>query len=190
MDATKDAPGRNDDGSGTAAVIEAARVLSRHKFPTRSSMRCFRARSRGLLGGKIMADYAKAQGWEVIANLNNDIIGNSCGSTALRRRPRPRLLRRAALAGREDLPRASAASAARMTARRAISPLPSPSSRDLGLGLDVRQIWRNDRFGRGGDHTEMLNAVTRQSASRSRWRITTTSTRTSGSRMASSSATP
>ena len=35
---------------------------------------------QGLLGGKILADYAKAQGWNVVANLNNDIIGNSCGS--------------------------------------------------------------------------------------------------------------
>ena len=61
--------------------------------------RC-RARSRGCYGGKILADYAKAQGWNVIANLNNDIIGNSCGSDGVcNDKARARLLRRAALAG-------------------------------------------------------------------------------------------
>ena len=80
MDATKDAPGANDDGSGTAAVIEAARVLSKHKFPGTIVYAALSGEEQGLHGGKIMADYAKAQGWNVIANLNNDIIGNSCGS--------------------------------------------------------------------------------------------------------------
>ncbi len=80
MDFTKDAPGANDDGSGTAAVMEAARVLSRHKFPGTIVYAVLSGEEQGLLGGKILADYAKAQGWNVIANLNNDIIGNSCGS--------------------------------------------------------------------------------------------------------------
>src|SRR5688572_28997880 len=80
MDFTKDAPGANDDGSGTAAVIEAARVLSKHKFPATIVYAALSGEEQGLHGGKIMADYAKAQGWNVVANLNNDIIGNSCGS--------------------------------------------------------------------------------------------------------------
>jgi Zn-dependent M28 family amino/carboxypeptidase len=82
MDATKDAPGANDDGSGTAAVIEAARVLSKHRFPATIVYAVLSGEEQGLYGGKILADYAKAQGWQVGANLNNDIIGNSCGSTA------------------------------------------------------------------------------------------------------------
>lgn len=80
VDFTKDAPGANDDGSGTAAVLEAARVLSKRKFPGTIVYAALSGEEQGLLGGKIMADYAKAQGWNVIANLNNDIIGNSCGS--------------------------------------------------------------------------------------------------------------
>src|SRR5688500_9944890 len=80
MDSTKDAPGANDDASGTAAVIEAAQVLSRRKFPMTIVYAALSGEEQGLLGGKILADYAKAQGWEVVANLNNDIIGNSCSS--------------------------------------------------------------------------------------------------------------
>ncbi|HEU4877338.1 MAG TPA: M28 family peptidase, partial [Sphingomicrobium sp.] len=80
MNATADAPGANDDGSGTAAVIEAARVLSKHKFPGTIVYAALMGEEQGLFGGKVLANYAKAQGWNVIANLNNDIIGNSCGS--------------------------------------------------------------------------------------------------------------
>ena len=80
MNATADAPGANDDGSGTAAVLEAARVLSKHKFPGTIVYAALSGEEQGLLGGKVLADYAKAQGWNVVADLNNDIIGNSCGS--------------------------------------------------------------------------------------------------------------
>ena len=80
MNFTSDAPGANDDGSGTAAVIEAARVLSKHKFPGTIVYAALSGEEQGLLGGKILADYAKARGWNVITVLNNDIIGNSCGS--------------------------------------------------------------------------------------------------------------
>jgi acetylornithine deacetylase/succinyl-diaminopimelate desuccinylase-like protein len=160
MDAVKDAPGANDDGSGTAATIEAARVLSRHKFPNTIVYAVLSGEEQGLYGGKILADYAKAQGWEVIANLNNDIIGNSCGSDrhcdAAHVRvfsEGPRWQGREALAaqqrslgGENDSP------------SRNLSRYVADLAEDLGLGLDVRQIWRNDRFGRGGDHTELLNA--------------------------------
>ena len=62
MDFTKDAPGANDDGSGTAAVIEAARVLSKHKFPGTIVYAVLMGEEQGLFGGKLLADYAKAQG--------------------------------------------------------------------------------------------------------------------------------
>jgi acetylornithine deacetylase/succinyl-diaminopimelate desuccinylase-like protein len=160
MDATKDAPGANDDGSGTAAVIEAARVLSRHKFPATIVYAVLSGEEQGLLGGKIMADYARAQGWDVIANLNNDIIGNSCGSDGhcdpghVRIFSEgPRWQGREALAGPQRSQGGENDSPSRNLSRY-IDTLAD----DLSLGLDVRQIWRNDRFGRGGDHTEMLNA--------------------------------
>src|SRR5438270_682215 len=80
MNFTSDAPGANDDGSGVAAVIEAARVLSKHRFPGTIVYATLMGEEQGLYGGKTLADYAKAQGWNVVTVLNNDIIGNSCGS--------------------------------------------------------------------------------------------------------------
>src|SRR5205823_3061389 len=73
-------PGANDDGSGSAAVLEAARILSKRKFPGTIVYSLDSGEEQGLYGAKVIAGYAKAQGWNVIANLNNDIIGNSCGS--------------------------------------------------------------------------------------------------------------
>ncbi len=160
MDFTKDAPGANDDGSGTAAVIEAARVLSRHKFPYTIVYAVLSGEEQGLHGGKILADFAKAQGWEVLANLNNDIIGNSCGSDRVCDAAHVRVFSEGPRwQGREDL-------AARQRSLGGENDAPSRNlsrwlddfAGDLSLGLDVRQIWRNDRFGRGGDHTELLNA--------------------------------
>jgi acetylornithine deacetylase/succinyl-diaminopimelate desuccinylase-like protein len=160
MNATSDAPGANDDASGTAAVIEAARVLSRHKFPYTIVYAALSGEEQGLLGGKIMADYAKAQGWEVIANLNNDIIGNSCGSDGRCDDAHVRIFSEGLRwQGHEDLAaRIRSLGGENDSPSRNISRWMDHFADDLGLGLDVRQIWRNDRFGRGGDHTEMLNA--------------------------------
>lgn len=161
MDFTKDAPGANDDGSGTAAVIEAARVLSRRKFAGTIVYAALSGEEQGLLGGKILADYAKAKGWNVIANLNNDIIGNSCGSDGVCNANTVRVFSEGlrwqggdelraqvrSIGGENDSP-------SRNLSRyldRLVERLPE-------IGLDVMQVWRNDRFGRGGDHTEFLNA--------------------------------
>ena len=161
MDFTKDAPGANDDGSGTAAALEAARVLSRSKFPGTIVYAALSGEEQGLLGGKILADYAKAQGWNVVANLNNDIIGNSCGSDGVCNANQVRVFSEGPRwQGREDL-------AARQRSLGGENDSPSRNlSRYLDglaekypqIGLDVMPIWRNDRFGRGGDHTEFLNA--------------------------------
>ena len=80
MNSTSDAPGANDDGSGVAAVMEAARVLSKHKFPGTIVYAALSGEEQGLYGGKVLANYAKAQGWNVVTDLNNDIIGNTCSS--------------------------------------------------------------------------------------------------------------
>lgn len=160
MDFTSDAPGANDDGSGTAAVIEAARVLSKHEFPATIVYAILSGEEQGLLGGKIMADYARAQGWQVMANLNNDIVGNSCGSDGHCDAGHVRVF--------SEGPRADADDALRADQRSRGGENDSPSRNlsryvdsladDMSLGLDVRQIWRPDRFGRGGDHIEMLKA--------------------------------
>ncbi len=61
-------------------MIEAARVLSRYRFAGTIIYGVLSGEEQGLNGGKILADYARAQGWQVEANLNNDIVGSSCGS--------------------------------------------------------------------------------------------------------------
>jgi len=161
MDFAKDAPGANDDGSGTAAVLEAARVLSKHKFAGTIVYAVLSGEEQGLLGGKILADYARAQGWNVIANLNNDIIGNSCGSDKVCEAKTvrvfsegPRWQGREALAAQQRSLGGENDSPSRNLSRF----LDSLAERHPEIGLDVMQIWRNDRFGRGGDHTELLNA--------------------------------
>lgn len=160
MNATADAPGANDDGSGTAAVIEAARVLSRHKFPATIVYAILSGEEQGLLGGKVLADYAKAQGWDVIANLNNDIIGNSCGSDGHCDAAHVRVFSEGPRwQGREALAAAQRSRGGENDSpSRNLSRYLDSLADHLSLGLSVRQIWRNDRFGRGGDHTELLNA--------------------------------
>jgi acetylornithine deacetylase/succinyl-diaminopimelate desuccinylase-like protein len=152
-------PGANDDGSGTSTLIEAARVLSKHKFSGTIVYAALSGEEQGLYGGKVIAAYAKAQGWNVIADLNNDIIGNSCGSDGICDSSHVRVFsegprwqghedlaaRQRSLGGENDAP------------GRNISRFLDTLADRLGIGLDVRQIWRNDRFGRGGDHSEFLN---------------------------------
>ena len=157
---TADAPGANDDGSGTAAVIEAARVLSRHRFPATIVYAALSGEEQGLHGGRILADYARAQGWEVVANLNNDIIGNSCGSDGVCDDANVRVFSEGLRWQGGDALRGQVRSQGgeNDSPSRNLSRYLASLAEDLSLGLEVRQIWRNDRFGRGGDHTEFLNA--------------------------------
>jgi len=153
-DATRDAPGANDDGSGTALVLEAARVLSQQKYPTTIIYAALSGEEQGLYGGKLLADYAAAQGWKVKAVLNNDIVGNTRGSDGLIDDAHVRVF--------SEGPRADATDALRSAQRRDGGENDSPSRRlsrwiaGLGAadarGLAVRQVWRADRMGRGGDH--------------------------------------
>ena len=76
MDFTTDAPGANDNASGMAGTIEAARVLSKYKFESSIIYVGLSGEEQGLFGGSGLAKYAKEQGWEIIGILNNDMIGN------------------------------------------------------------------------------------------------------------------
>jgi hypothetical protein len=157
LDAKGDAPGANDDGSGTAAVIEAARLLSKQKFPATIVFAVLSGEEQGLLGGKLLAETAKAKGWQVEAVLNNDIIGNSRGSGGARDDKTVRVFsegtkavetpeqanRRRYNGGEVDSPARNLS--------RYIAALPEP-------GIAVEQVWRTDRFGRGGDQVPMLEA--------------------------------
>ncbi|MEM9829653.1 MAG: M28 family metallopeptidase [Bacteroidota bacterium] len=73
---TIDAPGANDNASGMAGTIEAARVLTKYQFPTSIVYAGLAGEEQGLYGGKGLADYAQENNWEMIGVLNNDMIGN------------------------------------------------------------------------------------------------------------------
>ncbi|WP_377371194.1 M20/M25/M40 family metallo-hydrolase [Phenylobacterium ferrooxidans] len=160
MDATSDAPGANDDGSGVAAVIEAARVLSKHKFPATLVFAVLEGEEQGLYGGKVLAAYAKAQGWRVEADLNNDIIGNTRGASGVHNDRQVRVFSE----GTKAVETQEQANSRRYNGGEVDSP-----SRNLARfadvladtylkNLDVVMVYRTDRYGRGGDQVEMLNA--------------------------------
>lgn len=157
MNATADAPGANDDASGTALVLEAARVLSARKFPVTIVYAVLSGEEQGLLGGQLLAEYARAQGWKVKAVLNNDIVGNTMGSDGLIDDKTVRVF--------SEGPRVDGDEALRAAARRFGGENDSPGRNlsrfiaDLASPeLAVRQIWRTDRMGRGGDHIPFLDA--------------------------------
>ena len=78
-DYTSISPGANDNASGMAGTLEAARVLSKYRFENSIIYVGLSGEEQGLFGGKGLAEYAKAQGWEIIGILNNDMIGNITG---------------------------------------------------------------------------------------------------------------
>ena len=160
MNATSDAPGANDDGSGTAAVMEAARVLSKHKFKATIVYAVLSGEEQGLYGGRVLADYAKAQGWQVEADLNNDIVGNSHGFNGVRDDHHVRIFSE----GTKAVETPEQANRRRYNGGEVDSP-----ARNLGrymdrladqyvTGLDAVMVYRTDRYGRGGDQVPMLEA--------------------------------
>ena len=159
-DFTSDAPGADDDASGVAAVIESARVLSRHKFPATLVYAVLSGEEQGLYGGKILADYARAQGWRVEAVLNNDIVGNIEGQSGVVDNTHVRVFSE----GTKAVETPEQANRRRYNGGEVDSP-----SRNLARfldtladrwmsNLDVVMIYRTDRFGRGGDQVRMLEA--------------------------------
>ena len=158
LDWESDAPGANDDGSGTVLVLEAARNLSRQSYPTTIVYALLSGEEQGLYGGRLLADYAAEQGWTVKAVLNNDVVGNSCGSDGFCDAEHVRVF--------SEGPRADLTDEVRSSQRRDGGENDSPSRNlsrwlddladDSAGGLDIRQIWRTDRMGRGGDHIPFL----------------------------------
>ena len=161
MNATADAPGANDSASGVAGGLEVARLLADERFDGTIIIAALTGEEQGLVGAKILADYAKAQGWNVVANLNNDMIGANCGSDGYcepdvirvfsegpRRQGNDDAMRAAMhrLGGENDAP------------SRNLSRWLDTLADDVKVGLDVRQVWRTDRWGRGGDHIRFLEA--------------------------------
>ncbi|HEY0058612.1 MAG TPA: M28 family metallopeptidase [Flavisolibacter sp.] len=159
MNRTADAPGANDDGSGVAAVLECARIMSRKSFPATIIFVAVSGEEQGLLGAGFLAEKAKREGWNIDAVLNNDIMGsNNSNETNIIDNTRLRVF--------------SEAFSVSDTGRIA------QNIRSLGLendgrprqlaryvkevgeryvdNLEVVLIYRNDRFLRGGDHTPFV----------------------------------
>lgn len=160
MNPTSDAPGANDDGSGTAAVIEAARVLSQHKFDATIVYAVLTGEEQGLYGGKLLAKIAKAQGWKVEAVLNNDIIGNSTGSSGITDRDHVRVFSE----GTKAVETTAQAATRRYNGGEVDSPARQLARFIDGLAetylapFDVTMVYRTDRYARGGDQVPMLEA--------------------------------
>jgi Zn-dependent M28 family amino/carboxypeptidase len=160
MDFTSDAPGANDDASGVAAVLEAARVLSRHRFPATIVYAVLSGEEQGLYGGKILADTARAKGWKVEADLNNDIIGNTRGIGGTTDNTHVRVFSE----GTKAVETLEQANARRYNGGEVDSPSRNLARFMDGLAdryltnLDVVMVYRTDRFGRGGDQVPMLEA--------------------------------
>ncbi len=159
-DATSDAPGANDDGSGTALVIEAARTLSKQRFAGTIVYAVLSGEEQGLWGGTLLAEEAKRRGWQVSAMLNNDIVGGTHGQDGRTVTDRVRVFSEGieagpaadgavqrGIGGEDDSPSRALAKAIRRIAE---------SRPDIGI--DAFLVRRPDRFGRGGDHLPMLAA--------------------------------
>jgi Zn-dependent M28 family amino/carboxypeptidase len=152
---TDDAPGANDDASGVAAVMESARILSKRKYGATLVFAALSGEEQGLSGGKILADYAKAQGWEVLAVLNNDIVGNSKGLNGKIDDKTVRVFSE----GIRATETAQMAAARRSNGGELDSPSRNLSRYIADIAehhmknFRVRMIYRMDRYGRGGDQT-------------------------------------
>ncbi len=84
LDFKSAAPGANDDGSGTALSLECARVLSKLKFHSTIIFLTVAGEEQGLNGSRHFAQMAKEQGWDIVAALNNDIVGGDRASDRIR----------------------------------------------------------------------------------------------------------
>ncbi|MBL4639965.1 MAG: M28 family peptidase, partial [Kordiimonadaceae bacterium] len=154
LDGVGDALGANDNASGMAGTIEAARVLCQTKFPGTIIYAGLSGEEQGLYGGKILADYAREKGWRMMGVINNDMIGNIKGINGVINNTTARVFsegtryletekearQRRYSGGEVDSP---SRNIARLVDRLADAYIPN---------LDVMMIYRLDRFGRGGHH--------------------------------------
>jgi hypothetical protein len=152
LDETGDAPGANDDASGTAVSLECARVLSKLKFPATIIFLTVAGEEQGLNGSKHFAEMAKQQGWNIEAVLNNDIVGGDKS---------PEQDASVVRVFSEGIPVAATEAQIRMI--RALGGESDSPSRELARyiaevgeaydpGVKPLLIFRLDRYLRGGDH--------------------------------------
>ncbi|WP_432709369.1 M20/M25/M40 family metallo-hydrolase [Pedobacter sp.] len=150
------APGANDDASGVAGVLELARVMSKQSFGATLVFVAMVGEEQGLYGAANLAKRAKAEGWDVHLVLNNDMIGNTYGmETNLKNNNQVRIFSEGVPAGEtkeQVAQRMSSGSENEGHARQAARYIKEIGERYVDQ-LDVKLIYRRDRFLRGGDHT-------------------------------------
>lgn len=151
---TSDSPGANDNASGMAGTLEATRVLSKYKFPVSIIYVGLSGEEQGLYGGKILAKYAKENNWDILAVLNNDMIGNIEGIDGVIDNSTFRVFSEAISMKASDKEKASMRyyggevdGPSRQLARRV-----HQITHDYMTNLSAIMIYRLDRFGRGGHH--------------------------------------
>jgi Peptidase family M28 len=161
MNATSDAPGANDDGSGSALVLEAARLMS--KMPQGNATIVFALLSgeeQGLMGGQLLAETAKARGWNVSAMLNNDIVGGTVGTDGRKVDNVVRVFSEGIRASEDlsaQLARRGSGGEDDGPSRALMRFVDRMAEGEIGrVGLNVLGIRRPDRFSRGGDHLPAL----------------------------------
>jgi hypothetical protein len=153
-----DAPGANDDASGTAAVLEMARVMAKYEFDATIVFMAVAGEEQSLLGSTHFAEQAKQKNWNIDAMFTNDIIGNTLGGNGVRDRSTVRVFS-------EGVP--TNETTAEATTRRSVGGENDSAARQLArfikeIGdanvpqMKVMLIYRRDRYGRGGDHIPFL----------------------------------
>lgn len=154
MDAVSDAPGANDDGSGTALVMELARIFSKRKLEATVVFIAFAGEEQGLLGAAAWAEMAKQNGWNVEAMFNNDMVGNSRSGTGKREPSYVRLFSEAfspvdtGVVFRQRNSLGHENDGGSRSLARYIKEVAERYHPQFGVKL----IYRLDRFLRGGDH--------------------------------------
>ncbi len=154
LDATSDSPGANDNASGMAGVLEAARVLSQYQFAGSIAFVGLSGEEQGLYGGAILAEHALAEGWQIEAVINNDMIGNITGVNGVSNNATARVFSE----GTRYVETPEEARLRRFqggevdSASRNIARYVHRSGERYIPNLDVMMIYRLDRFGRGGHH--------------------------------------
>jgi len=162
---TDDSPGANDNASGMAGTIEAARVLSNYEFESSIIYVGLSGEEQGLYGGKGLAEYAKTQGWEIIGILNNDMIGNIEGVDGVIDNRTFRIFSEPITTDETDPEKL----AQQARARRFYGGEVDGISRQLARyvhkttntympEMNPMMIYRLDRFGRGGHHRPFNDA--------------------------------
>ena len=159
-DATNDAPGANDDASGTAAVMELACVMARYKFDATLVFMAVAAEEQGLYGATHYAEQAKQQQRNIAGMFTNDIIGSSVNEEGKRDNTQVRLFAEG-IPSLQDMPEATRSLIATggendSTTRQLARHVKEVGERYVD-GFKVTIVNRRDRYLRGGDHAPFLD---------------------------------